>query len=518
MTGLLLLISLAAAVAAAPEVEAGLQVGWLEYGDLWTGDPILGGFDLRSPPAPLDRLLVAPVLTATARAGTAHRFRITASGRTLSRITLLDEDLEVVHVLASDGVPVSEAWRERLFLDEASWRWRPGGDPAVDLRAGILPYAVAGNRLFVESWPGARLRWDAQRQGLAPLVAEARVADTLRGATMAALSVGHEPSLFEFVGVEAAWTRDRLGGVAPLLEQDLGMMLELWRGTSAEFFQRYPDEVLGGLYDLYGHEVDGVRMLQADLATFLDLQGTADLLHLSLLGRVVAGGLLLDGAFVLARGRATVTGWRIPDGTPWADVATPAWATDAPREAFTGDLDLRGHAVDLAISGLGAERWPWLVFVQGVSGDADLAQHALSGEPVTAFLATDQRFVRTRLFPVETAGTSGSLSLPPGVAGHGLLTPGLRLGRRWARVEPTLQVALPLAPEPAPLPPHGRIYGLEADLLVTAELAGGTRAFLEGGAFQPGTFFLDASSFDRDHPLELPLGWRVFAGISIAPP
>ena len=75
MSAALLATALAAPASVLPpvEVDARVDLSWQEYAALWVGDPLLGGFDLYSPPQPLDRLLVGPALQATLRPGAAHR-------------------------------------------------------------------------------------------------------------------------------------------------------------------------------------------------------------------------------------------------------------------------------------------------------------------------------------------------------------------------------------------------------------------------------------------------------------
>ena len=59
-----------------------------------------------------------------------------------------------------------------------------------------------------------------------------------------------------------------------------------------------------------------------------------------------------------------------------------------------------------------------------------------------------------------------------------------------------------------------RFYGLEADLLVAATPWDSVQLQLEAGLFQPGTFFIDSSDPAGDHPLELPLGWRLIGALT----
>ncbi len=514
---LLSLLLLAPSLRASVEADASLTAGWLEYDDLWSGDPILGGFDLASPSDPLNRWLLVPQASVTWRPGVSHRVRVRFNGRSLARVVTLDDDLAIVHVLVSDGVPVSEAWKERLFLDEASWRWRPGGDPASDLRVGILPYGIAGGRFQAESWPGLRYRLDARRRGWAPLAAELRGAATLSGSLQAAVAVRHEPSMFEHVGLELAWTRDGSQGVAPLLENDLGMLTELWADTSGDFIDTYRKYVLEGLAELYGSEADGMRAFQGDLQQFMDLHGEAELFYASAYTRLLVGPVLLDAAVIHGWGRGNLVGNKFEQGTEPGDVG-PRWYEDAPREPFEVDLELRGWAWDLAATFLTEGHWQPGLFFQGMSGEDDLVGRALAGEPVRLFLASDPAFVRTRIFPADAAARSGALDFPPGVAGYGLLTPGAWLAWDRERVGANLQLALPCATRPSPIDPHMRIYGLEADLLLVATPWEALQLQLEGGVFQPGTFFIDGSNPDGDHPLELPIGWRVIGAVTIRSP
>ena len=495
------------------EAEASLGLAWLEYSGLWAGDPILGGFDLASPSDPLNRWLLVPEASLTWRPGVSHRVRLRADGRSLARVPTLDDELTIVHVLVSDGVPVSEAWRERLFLDEASWRWRPDGDPASDLRVGVLPYGIVGGRFQAESWPGLRYRLDARRLGWAPFALELRGASTLRGTEQAALALRHEPSMFEHLALELAWTRDDHAGVAPLLEQDLGMLTELWAATSDDFIGSYQDYVLDGLSALYGNQADGMRAFHADLQQFMGLSGSAELFYASGFARVLAGPVLLDAAVVHSWGQGRLEGHRFEDGAVPADVSAD-WYAHAPREPWSEVFEIRGWSWDLAASLLVEGAWSPGVFFQGMTGEDDVVARAAAGQPLRMFLASDPAFLRTRIFPADSAARSGALDFPPGVAGHGLLTPGAWLAWDGDPLGAHLQLALPCATRPSPLEPHRRIYGLEADLLVVASPWDSVRVQLEGGLFQPGTFFIDSSDVARDHPLELPIGWRVIGAVT----
>ncbi len=501
---------------AAVEAGASVGLGWIEYGSLWTGDPVLGGFDLSSPATPTDRLLLTPKADLTLRWGSSHRLRLRASGRTMQRVTVFDSNLQIVHVWVSDGLPVAEAWRERLFFDEASWRMRPDGDPAIDLRIGVLPFSAAGGRLLAESWPGGRLTIDGARRGWFPATVVSRAAASPGGSTFAALTVQHQPSMFERVGIEIAGTRDPARGIAPLVEDDLSILMGLWRETSSGFIDRYEDSVVQGLYRLYGDEVDGVRALHADLQTFMDLRGTARMRYAAAFCRLLIGDVLLDAALVRGWGTVGLEGSNIPDDALWDDVATADWATRAPRDPFSLSLSTRGWAWDVSAEVTPVGRWRWTVFFQGMTGDPDLVEDALAGETATMFLAPDQTFARTRIFPLDALARDGSVGFPPGVAGHGLISPGTSASRASKGGVATLQAALPIATHPSPLPPGGRIYGLEGDLFVGGRLAEAVLLSAEGGVFAPGPFFLDASDDDRDALGDLPLGWRVWIGVTLS--
>ncbi len=489
------------------ELESSLELGWLEYDSLWGGDLLMGGFDLSSPPYLPDRLMLVPQVRFTLRPGEKHRFRVDLDGRTLQRYTSFDEELNLVHGLASDGVPVEEAWKERLFLDEASWRYRPRGDPSMDLRLGVLPFSISGGRFLAESWPGASFRLDAGRLGWIPLALEARGATTARGTVFCALSLLHEPSLFEELGLEISFTRDSNGGITPLLEEDLGMLTELLWDTSSGFMDAHEAWVMSGLYDLYGTSEYGVSLFYDDLKTFLDLDGSASLLHSSLLARKVLGPVFVDLALVHAGGHAEIKGNEIPDSAVPQDLGDENWASVSPREAFSLDLKVSGWAWDLAISSLRSGVWQWLVFFQGMSGDPDPVAKAINGATSTLFLATDQRFLRTALFPVDTASRTGAFSSAPGLSGFGLMTPGLSSVWTTDKCHLGLQVALPMSTSPSPLQQDydAWIYGLEGDLTLSLQPSSNWLMFVESGMLAPGDFLGD--------PTTLPMGWRVYAGM-----
>ncbi len=504
---------------AAQDVEATAEatVGWSRYDDLWTGDLILGAFQLQSPSRPFDRLLISPRASVTYRPDRAHRLRLVINPRTLQRVSYLDHQLQTQTVWTSDGELLTDAWRERFFLDEASWRWRPDGDPSIDLRVGILPYSIAGGRLLHESWPGVRFRFDAMRRGILPVAALARIAVSPTGSAFGALTLQHEPSSFEFVGLEASMTVDSTVGIAPMFEDDFGMMLELWRTTSDGFFDENQVWAENALAEAYGNDMNGIWVFYEDLQTFMDLSGTARIAHVSALSRLLVKRWMIDAAVVGGLGQVTLTGKAIPPTVNREELSSE-WPGNEFADSFELQFPVRGLAWDLAVDRLLGDHWRIAGFFQGMTGDPLLVEKATSGQPVNMFLATDHRFTRTRVFPVDVAARCGAWSAPAGVAGHGLASTGLSIGLSWPTVAASAQLALPMATHRSPIEPYGRIYGVEADLFVAVRPLSWLSFAGEAGAFKPGTFFLDDTSDDRDTLQELPIGWRVYAGVTVVTP
>jgi hypothetical protein len=508
---------LAVAQAAPPSLEgwATGTVGWLEYRDLWVGDVLFGGFDARSSAFLTDRLLLSATAELTARLGEHHRLRIRPSTRTLRRETVLRPDGTLGGVLTSDGVPLEQALRERLWLDELSWRWRPRADRAVELKAGILPFSIAHGRFLAESWPGAEARLQTGPLGGPPLVADLRLAlPTTGGVVQLAGKVGWEPSSFDNLSLEIA-VLDDSAGIAPLLEADPGLLLSTFGRANEHFFDAHAPEIFQWIADTYLSDPYGFDLFLADAATHMALDGRGRIGYASLLGRTQLGPLSLDAALTGSWGRGTVGGYRVPDGSPW--VTPPSdWATTTPRSRWSHDWRLGAAAADLAAT-LALGRG-WLEgFGQLATGEPDIVAASAEDLSVRAFLAPDQRFLRTRVFPLDAAAAGGGWSLPPGIASSGIVAVGASGGASTDLGGARLQVAVPWAwagactgcPEGAE--PRRR-YGEEVDVLAWLT-PGRLRPSAELGAFFPGPYFLDLSDPSRDDLGELPVGWRLFVGI-----
>ncbi|MEQ1568002.1 MAG: hypothetical protein ABMA64_20350, partial [Myxococcota bacterium] len=387
------------------------SVGWLEAGDLWVGDALLGSFDGGSSPFLLDRALFSAAGGWTVRIGGAHRLRLRVDTRTLARSTTLDPDRGgLAHPLTSDGVPWAEAARERAFFDEASYRWRPRGDRSVDLRLGVLPFATGGGRFLVESWPGAQGSVDLGPLGGPPVVAELRAAvPTTGGALQAAARVGIEPSAFDELSIELAVVRDR-DGLAPLLETDPGLLLSTFGQANEVFLDRNLGQVVQWIDQVYLDDPYGLDAFVADAGTFLELGGPAQLWLVSAVGRTQVGRVSLDGLVTGEWGGGTVEGNRVPFDQVW--VTPPAdWAVSAPRERWSKDWRVAAIAVDGAATVRIGDGWVggW---AQAASGDPDLVSTTTDGRAIRAFVAPDQRFLRTRVFPLDAARLGGAWSFP----------------------------------------------------------------------------------------------------------
>lgn len=499
------------ATAGETETGASLSVGYLQHQDLWVGDPLLGDFDGDSSLTLANRFLVRPSVELTHRVGTAHRFRLRANGRSLQRVTFLDEELAVRSTLASDGVPVSLAVRERAFLDEATWRVR-SEERAVDLRLGMQPFAIANGRFLVESWPGARLVWRPGRAGGPPLAVDARTAVRIDGSVQGALALRREFSHFEHIGLDLAVVRDRQG-IAPMVEQDISLLTGTFSASSATYLQANRAEVEAFIEDRYLDSPYGIDAFAADIADLMDLSSEATLAYLSAGGAGWIGRTELDVEVIGMVGRGAIRGQRLNGAVPsesWLPVGTSDWSQPFALRALAWDVALEWHA-PIGLFG----------FAQGATGEPDLVQATVDGSPASAFVAADQSFLRSRVFPIDVAQQGGAWTHPPGVGSHGLAAFGGGMSARWrrsgARLQGTVSSALirRCLGCDDPSEEGGLRYGEELDLLLWTG-HGAVRPLLDVGGFFGGPFFLDPSSPDRDERSDLAIGWRVFAGLSTA--
>lgn len=513
----MLLLLRAAVAVAAPEAEgfATANVGWLEYRDLWVGDAVLGGFEARSSAFVADRLVLSATGELTLRPDPRYRLRIRPSTRTLRRATVWKADGTLGSVLTSDGVPIGEALRERLLLDELSARWRPLGHRAIEVEAGILPFSIASGRFLAESWPGIDVSVAAGPLGGPPLVADLRAAlPTTGGIVQASARIGWEPSAFEGVSLELAVNQDA-SGLVPLVLADPGLLLSTFGRANEVFFDNNARDIVRWIDESYLDDPYGIDRFLFDAATYLDLSGTGRLWYASVLGRGKLGPISLDAATTLSWGHGTVQGNRVPAATRWTTPPSD-WALVAPRERWSRDWQVVALAADLAASIRWRDSWVELFF-QTASGDRDLVATVSDGQPISAFVAPDQRFLRTRVFPLDAVAMGSGWSLPPGVASLGLHAVGASSGiadeRGGARLSSAISsawtgVCTGCSEGAAPR----RRYGEEIDLLGWLS-AGPLAPSAELGLFFPGPFFLDDSDPARDDLGDLPIGWRLFVGI-----
>lgn len=507
------------AIAEPLEGFASASVGELQYRDLWVGDPILGGFTARSSPFFTDTLLVQGTAEVTWRKDSHHRLRIRPSTRTMRFETVLSGDGSLGHAVTSDGLPLDLAVRERLMLDEASYRWRPRGDRSIAVEAGLLPFQIAGGRLLAETWPSLAASVALAPLGGPPVEASLRAAiPTTGGVAQAAAKVAIARSSFEEIALEIA-VHDDSAGLTPLLLADPGLLLSVFGRANEPFLERNAREVAAFISDRYLADPYGIDYFLSDAATYLDLGGRGRLWYASLLGSRQVGPLSLDGALILSSGRGFVEGNRVPDGSTW--VTPPEdWAIRAPKERWTHEWRILAFASDLDVY-LRLPRGPLgdgfaEVFWQMASGDPDLVATSASGGTVRAFIAPDQRFLRTRVFPVDAASIGSGLALPPGVASSGLVAAGAAAGVVGEHGGARLQFAVPFAWTGGCTSclsgSQRRRYGEEIDLLSWAKV-GPLRPSVEWGLFFPGPFFLDPSDPQRDSVGDMPIGWRLFAGV-----
>jgi len=496
------------------QMQAGWTAGQLLFDDLWAGDLVLGGFGNRASAHPLERLVFSPWAQTSFQKGKSHRFRATVNLRTLQAIPGLSSEGGLREVWVSEGRLLSEAWKERLFMDELSWRFRPDGDPKIDFRVGILPFQAGAGRYLVESWPGVRLGLDLDRMAMLPLRAELKAAVVPEsGGVMAALSVRHEPSFFEHVGIEMAYHYDPQHGLTAIPNQDFSMVAALL-GLSVRDVIRTEDQ-WSALYEFLAQRylVDGdLRQARSDILQFLDMGGYGHAVYPAATFEVYWRRIRFTGL------ASAALGWGVAELNflhSDADLqnADEDWPDQMLTRRIVQSYRMAGWAFDLLVE-VRATRWRGFGFVQGMTGDPELVRRAQKSKVTRAFLSPDQAFLRTRLFPLNHSGSGSTWTGPPGIGLYGVLTPGAGVSGSHGPLLFTFQVATPMTFSPAfdgssDERAVGRLYGTEVSAVVSGVFDGPVRPSLEGGLFFPGAFFQeDAGSFDS------PMGWRLFLSAS----
>ena len=376
--------------------------------------------------------------------------------------------------LTANGRPVGEEASDTLFVREAWAEARLGRTRFLSIRAGRQRIAVGDG--FVHDDYSLGLSADADLGAIGPQL-DLRLAAfwPTRGwpdqaqlrSPMLALRADWTPSLFEHVGVFAAWAHDETGWANQLL-----------RAANAE----------AAAVRLQGSApgTEAYRLASVVLAALLSTPpaGKSDLVWTGLSGHLLAGDrheLWWTGAAVFGQVSALV-----PQGS-----GEPAYLRSIPVEGWLGRLRWRASWTSAFTGG---------AFVVYQSGDLPPAERALVALPqrYEGFLGVTPYVTDLNLF--FNGGISESFAdrraTAPGVNGRGVLAPGLAVG--W---EPSVELSLEgrgawlVADEPGPY--GGRVYGVEVDLNASWSPWSWLALLAEADLLFPGDFFPSNATMRR---------------------
>ncbi len=375
--------------------------------------------------------------------------------------------------LTANGRPIEQEARDTLFVREAWAEAHLGKARFLSLRAGRQRIAVGDG--FVHDDYALGISADADLGALGPqydvsLAAfwptRGRVEGAQARSPMLALRADWTPSLFERVGVFAAWAHDETGAAGGLL-----------RSANVESAVMRLQATSPGT-SMY-------RDASMILAALLSNQppGTSDLAWAGISGHLFPGDrheLWWTGAVVLGRVSTLVPGG--PEGPHLEGV---------PVEGLLGRARWRLAWTPAFATG---------AFVVFESGDLPPVERALVALPqrYDGFLGVAPYVTELNLF--FNGGISESFAnrhaTAPGVNGRGVIAPGLSAS--W---NPSLELSLEsrgawlVADETGPF--GGRVYGMEIDLNVSWSPWRWLALLAEADVLFPGDFFPSADPMRR---------------------
>jgi hypothetical protein len=375
--------------------------------------------------------------------------------------------------LTANGRPVDEEIRDTLLVREAWAEARLGRARFLSLKAGRQRIAVGDG--FVHDDYALGLNADADLGALGPpfdvsLAAlwptRGRVEGAQARSPMLALRADWTPSLFEHVGVFAAWSHDETGAAGGLL-----------RAANAEAAVMR--------LQLASPGTDPYRQASVILAALLSRPpvGTSDLAWTGISGHLFPGDrheLWWTGAVVLGRLSTLVPGG-----------SQGPYLQDVPVAGLLGRVRWRLAWTPAFATG---------AFVVFESGDLPPAERALVALPqrYDGFLGVTPYVTDLNLF--FNGGISESFAnrraTAPGVNGRGVLAPGLSAS--W---NPSLDLSVEsrgawlLADETGPY--GGRVYGMEIDLNVSWSPWRWLALLAEADVLFPGDFFPSSEPMRR---------------------
>ena len=368
--------------------------------------------------------------------------------------------------LTANGRPLEDEARDTLFVREAWVEAGLGRARFLSLRAGRQRIAVGDG--FVHDDYALGLKLDADVGALGPQLdlslaafwpTRGRVEGEQLRSPMLALRADWTPSLFEHVGIFAAWAHDETGAVGGLL-----------RGANAE----------AAVVRLQRTAPGSAEYILASwvLAALLSVppSGTSDLAWAGVSGHLFPGQrheLWWTGAVVFGRVSALA----------FPPASQEPVLQDVPVEGLLGRVRWRFAWTPALASG---------AFVIYQSGDLPPAERALVALPIRyeGFLGVAPYVTDLNLF--FNGGISESFAsrraTAPGVNGRGVIAPGLSLA--W---DPSVALSVEgrgawlVADEAGPY--GGRVYGVEVDLNASWSPWPWLSLLAEADVLFPGDFF-----------------------------
>ncbi len=395
-------------------------------------------------------------------------------GTGLRRVFLVPSTAPGPRELSANGRPLEDEARDTLFVREAWVEAALGQARFLSLRAGRQRIAVGDGFVHDDYALGLAARADLGALGpqmdlslAAFWPTRGRVEGAQLRSPMLALRADWTPSLFEHVGVFAAYAHDETGAAGELL-----------RGANAEAAAMRLQRTAPGSAEY----ILASRVLAALLS--LPPTGTGDLVWTGLSGHLFLGDrheLWWTGAVVLGRVSALA----------FPPASQEPYLQDVPVEGLLARVRWR-HAWTPALA-TGA----FFVFQ---SGDLPPAERALVALPprYDGFLGVAPYVTDLNLF--FNGGISESFAsrraTAPGVNGRGVIAPGLSLA--W---DPSVELSLEgrgawlVADEAGPY--GGRVYGVEVDLNASWSPWPWLALLAEADVLFPGDFFPSSAPVRR---------------------
>jgi hypothetical protein len=382
--------------------------------------------------------------------------------------------------LTANGQPWEAEARATLFLREAWLGAALGRNDFALVRAGRRRFTVADGFVYDDWGAGAEASLDLGALGPSWELGAAALYPTRGvpagagwGSLLFAVRADYLPSLFEHVGLFAAYFRDRSRATVELFRGALAEASALRLGAAPAGSAAFTDES---------------RLLAVELDA--PLRGTADLGWAGTSGSVRLGAARVEWTAAVALGTISVPRVAL------AQLAPDAFRTRTRdvTESLLGELAHARVRVPLSPQ---ASVGGFLLFL---SGDAPPPEDEAASAPgrYGGFLGVSPFVTETNIFFNGGVGESFAArqATAPGVNGRGVVAPGLSVG--WdpcATFGAEARAAYLTAAASGPF--GGRVYGPEVDLELTWAARPWLTLVAEADALFPGDFWPGRATIAR---------------------